>query len=103
MRRSKLEIHGDILKVLAQRGPLKKTHIMYKTNVSCSVLDGYLAFMIKQGVVEMRIIKRARKIYAITQRGISVLKQFRELEIELPIVEETRETKYPLLLKHVPR
>ena len=30
MRRSKLEMYVDILKVLGQRGPLKLTHIMYK-------------------------------------------------------------------------
>ena len=35
MRRSKLEMYVDILKVLAQRGPLKLTHVMYKANVNC--------------------------------------------------------------------
>jgi len=34
MRRSKLEMYIDILKVLAHRGPLKLTHIMYKANVN---------------------------------------------------------------------
>jgi predicted transcriptional regulator len=36
MRRSKLEMYIDILKVLAHRGPLKLTHIMYKANVNSS-------------------------------------------------------------------
>jgi hypothetical protein len=31
MRRSKLEMYVDILKVLVQRSPLKLTHIMYMT------------------------------------------------------------------------
>jgi len=44
MRRSKLEMYIDILKVLAHRGPLKLTHIMYKANVNCSVLKEYLDF-----------------------------------------------------------
>ena len=90
MRRSKLEMYVDILKVLAHRGPLKLTHVMYKANVNCSVLREYLGFLIKQGLVEAKTLRRERKVYAITQRGVTVLKYFRELTEGLPIVEETR-------------
>jgi predicted transcriptional regulator len=95
MRRSKLETYVDILKVLVHWGPLKLTHVMYKANLNCSVLEEYLGLLIKQGLVEMKIINRERKIYAITQRGITVLKQFRELREVLPMVEETgNEARY---------
>jgi predicted transcriptional regulator len=90
MRRSKLEMYVDILKVLAHRGPLKLTHVMYKANVNCSVLKEYLEFLIKQGLVEERTAGKRRVVYAITQRGITVLKYFRELKQVLPIVEEAR-------------
>jgi len=90
MRRSKLEIYVDILKVLAQKGPLKLTHIMYKANVNCSVLKEYLDFLLKQNLVEERTIGKRRVVYAVTQRGITVLKYFRELKQVLPIVEESR-------------
>jgi predicted transcriptional regulator len=90
MRRSKLEMYVDILKVLAQRGPLKLTHVMYKANVNCSVLKEYLDFLIKQGLVEERTIGKRRVVYVITQKGITVLKYFRELKQVLPIVEEAR-------------
>jgi predicted transcriptional regulator len=90
MRRSKLEMYIDILKVLAHRGPLKLTHIMYKANVNCSVLKEYLDFLIKQSLVEERTVGKRRVVYAITQRGITVLKYFRELKQVLPIVEELR-------------
>ena len=89
MRRSKLEMYVDILKVLAQKGPLKLTHVMYKANVNCSVLKEYLDFLTKQGLVEEKIIRKERIVYVITQRGVTVLKQFRELKQVLPIVEET--------------
>jgi predicted transcriptional regulator len=82
-------MYVDILKILAQRGPLKLTHVMYKANVNCSVLEEYLDFLSKQGLVEEKIIRRERIVYAITQRGVTVLKQFRELKEVLPIVEET--------------
>jgi predicted transcriptional regulator len=90
MRRSKLEMYVDILKVLAHRGPLKLTHIMYKANVNCSVLKQYLDFLIKQSLVEERTAGKRRVVYAITQRGITVLKHFRELKQVLPIIEEPR-------------
>jgi len=90
MRRSKLEMYIDILKVLAQRGPLKLTHIMYKANVNCSVLKEYLQFLMDHNLVEERTVGKKRVVYAITQRGIKVLKYFRELKQVLPIVEENR-------------
>jgi predicted transcriptional regulator len=96
MRRSKLEMYVDILKVLANRGPLKLTHVMYKANVNCSVLKEYLDFLIKQGLVEEQMIGRRRMVYAVTQRGITVLRYFRELKQVLPIVEEAR-NQAPLL------
>ena len=51
----------DILKVLVHWGPLKLTRVMYKANVNCSVLKGYLGFLTKQGLVEMKINKRKEK------------------------------------------
>jgi predicted transcriptional regulator len=90
MRRSKLEMYIDILQVLAHRGALKLTHVMYKANVNCSILKDYLEFLIKQGLVEERTLGKRRVIYAITQRGITVLTYFRELKQVLPIVEESR-------------
>jgi predicted transcriptional regulator len=83
-------MYVDILKVLAQRGSLKLTHIMYKANVNCKVLKEYLDFLVGQGLVEERIVGKRRVVYAITQRGLTVLKYFRELEQVLPIVEEAR-------------
>ncbi|MGD8566071.1 MAG: winged helix-turn-helix domain-containing protein [Candidatus Bathyarchaeota archaeon] len=95
MRRSKLEMYVDILKVLAHRGSLKLTHIMYKANVNCSVLKQYLDFLMEQELVEERAAGKRRVVYAITQRGISVLKHFRKLQETLPIEEEERRTPIP--------
>ena len=90
MRRSKLEMYIDILKVLARHGPLKLTHIMYKANVNCSVLKEYLDFLINNNLVEEKTIGKKRIVYAITERGTTVLKYFRELKSVLPIIEEAR-------------
>jgi len=83
-------MYVDILTVLAQRGPLKLTHVMYKANVNCSVLKEYLDFLLKQGLIEERMVGKQRVVYAVTPRGITILKTFRELKQVLPIVEESR-------------
>ncbi len=97
MRRSKLEMYIDILSVLSQRGPLKLTHIMYKANVNCSVLTEYLDFLVKNDLVQERPAKKNRTVYAITQRGISVLKAFREIKQALPIENTEEERTHPAL------
>ena len=68
---------------------MKLTHVMYKANVNCSVLKEYLDFLTKQGLIEEKILRKERIVYVITQRGVTVLKQFRELKEVLPIVDET--------------
>jgi len=89
-------MYVDILAVLAHRGPLKLTHVMYKANVNCSVLKDYLDFLMKQGLVEEITIEKRRVVYAVTQKGITVLKYFRELKEVLPIVEENQRHVPPL-------
>lgn len=95
MRRSKLEMYIDVLQVLAHNGPLKLTHVMYKANVNCSVLKDYLDFLIEHNLVEERPRGKSRVIYAVTQRGISVLKHFRELKRILPVTEEDMRRPIP--------
>ena len=74
--------------MLAQRGPLKLTHIMYKANVNCSVLKEYLDFLIQQELIEEKTVGKKRIVFAVTEKGISVLKYFRELKVMLPVIED---------------
>jgi predicted transcriptional regulator len=99
MRRSKLEMYIAILNVLAAKGPMKITHVMYKANLNCNVLRANLDFLIKQKLIEERTIKKEHIVFEITQRGINVLKYFKELVKVLPFLEETRsQTNRALLL-----
>ena len=91
-----MEMHLDILKILAQKGPLKLTHIMYKSNVNCSVLKEYLEFLIKQEMIEEKTLRKERNVYAITKKGQNVLVYFRELQTLLPFEEE--KTRIPPIL-----
>jgi predicted transcriptional regulator len=89
-----MEMYIDILKVLAQNGPLKLTHIMYKANLNCSVLKQNLDFLIQQNLIEEQITpKKRNKIkihYAITERGKTVIKYFNEVNIALQLTESHR-------------
>jgi predicted transcriptional regulator len=100
MRRSKLETYVDILSVLSQRGPLKLTHIMYKANINCSILNEHLDFLIKQELIQKRTIEKERIVFSITPRGAIVLKYFQELTQALPIIEKPRRQITPLFYKH---
>ena len=87
--RSKLEVHLDILRALARYGPLKLTHIMYKTATNCRNLKTCLEFLIKQNLVEERAAGKKRVVYVITERGMTALKHLRQLETALQIAYTT--------------
>lgn len=95
MRRSKLEMYIDVLRALAYGGPLKLTYVMYKANVNFGIVTECLRFLTKEGLVEERIVGKKRVVYVITQRGITVIKGFREVKQLLPITEET-ENQMPI-------
>jgi predicted transcriptional regulator len=85
MKRSKLEIYLDILAVLALKGQLKPTHLMSKSNVNCKSLKELIDFLIKNGLVEKKILKKAQVVYALTPNGMAILKAFREINQVFPI------------------
>lgn len=87
LRRSKFEIYLEVLNVLVRCGPLKLTHIMYKANVNCSTLLKCIDYLIKQGLVEARYLEDGNRVYAVTRRGLEVIRAFKELKQALPIVE----------------
>jgi len=64
MKRSKLEMNVEILKVLAQNGPLQLTHIMCQANVNGDTLKEYLGFLIKQGLIEEVVLEQNSMVYA---------------------------------------
>jgi predicted transcriptional regulator len=69
---------------------------MYKANVNCSVLNEFLDFLLQKELVEERTVRKNRIVYAITQRGITVLKYFGDLKRMLPIEEEEERHVPPL-------
>ena len=90
MRRSKLEMYVDILRILASQGPMKLTQLVHKTDLSQGFLKQHLRFLIQQSLIEKQNFSKGEIFYTITERGLRVL------NIVVPIIEEAR--KIPALL-----
>lgn len=72
MRRSKLETYEAILEALVNE-PLSVEKIAYETDMGCTVLVERLDYLLQNGLVELRQIGE-KGGYAITERGVAVLK-----------------------------
>jgi predicted transcriptional regulator len=71
MRRSKLELYEDVLRVLVKK-PLTVDSIAYECNMDCAALRQRLDFLVKNGLVEENYKKKT--VYALTKRGLSIFK-----------------------------
>lgn len=87
MRRSKLEIYIDLLKILRRTGPLNQTLLMYEVNACFKYVGQYLDFLMKYQLVEKKTFGKKRAKYTITEKGTSLLRTYRELEKALLINE----------------
>ncbi|MGE5533853.1 MAG: hypothetical protein ACM3UN_05835, partial [Bacillota bacterium] len=58
-----------------------------------NALKDNLRFLVKQALVEERVIGEDRVVFAVTQRGIKVLRYFKELQQTSPIVEKTQKIR----------
>lgn len=76
VRRSRLEIYFDLLKVV-EDGVTKPTRIMYKTNLSWKTLHETISVLVsKKFIREMRMGNSTR--YYITDKGINALSYHRK-------------------------
>ena len=75
--RSRVEILYDI--VSAGRPYSKKTHLMYKGNLSYQQLDLYLNFIMKSGLMEERLVEDEGRLYFITKKGEEFVRLFEDM------------------------
>jgi len=74
IRRSRLEIMYNILS-LCQRGENKKTHIMYRCNLSFKQVQKYL-----ETLTSMGLLSANQGLYELTEKGEKFLKEFQDLK-----------------------
>jgi len=78
-RRSELIIINDLLSLLEQE-ELKKTHLMYKTNLSYSHFVKYLDYLLKKELIGIKETGNPiGKVYYITNQGKKFIKEFKNV------------------------
>lgn len=73
-RRSEIEIIGQILNI--SRGGVKKTEILYQSNLSYMQLQSYLPFLLEKNILEEYTVENngcLSKMYRITEKGSYLL------------------------------
>jgi predicted transcriptional regulator len=87
--RGNIQIMGDVLS-LATSG-IKKTHIMYKANLSYEQAQLYLGELIEKRLIAQDLSSSDRLVYRITERGREFLSHYTRLiqflEEEKPKIE----------------
>ncbi len=79
-RRTKTQIYIDILRSIQRaNGRLKKTHIVYKANLTHSRLEGYLDFLLSKEFLEEEI-NGNHTFYKITEKGLRFLGEVNKLK-----------------------
>ena len=105
MRRSRLEKYLSILEALIPQS-LTFEEVLYEADMECGTLEKCLSFLISHNLVEKRPLNKKKVAYALTERGLAVVKTLRaqrylqKLKNILPVVEEASEVG-PLLSKRL--
>lgn len=82
-KRNKIEIVNDILNSIQQKGEIKPTHLMYKSNLSHTLMKSYLEELINKEFIQetSKEHKGHRHSYfIITEKGIEFLDKFKKMK-----------------------
>ena len=79
-RRTKVQIYMDILRAVKKAdGRLKKTHIVYKANLTHTRVQPYLDFLLSKGFLEEEK-SGSQTYFAITRKGLDFLGEANKLK-----------------------
>jgi len=85
-RRSKMETYCDIVKAIGA-GAEKPTHIMYRANLSWTVMQGYIKDLENQGLVVSQD-SDGKRLYKLTEKGFMLLRQYVSIKEDLKLLPE---------------
>lgn len=80
-----MEVKIDVMQAIAE-GAGRPTHIMYRSNLSWSVMQNFIRSMEVQGLVVTRELE-GRKSYALTEKGKRVLSTYISVKSQLEMLE----------------
>jgi predicted transcriptional regulator len=76
-RRGEMEILNEMLHIALTEE--KKTHLMYKTNLSYTVCCTYLNFLLEKGLLASKQGNPTGKIYYVTEKGKRFIDEFKDV------------------------
>lgn len=86
-RRSRIETLFDVLCVIGG-GVEKPTHIMYKANLSWSIMQVYIDALIRKTLITAEDVD-GKKRYRVSQKGRQVIQQYLSIREDLDMSSET--------------
>lgn len=87
--RSKVDIVYDIL-VSAMSGGAKKTHILYRANISSTQVENYFSALLAHNLLEKAFDIDENNIYRTTERGMRFIECCEELRSLIGLVMNNR-------------
>jgi predicted transcriptional regulator len=87
--RSKVDIVFDIL-VSATGGGAKKTHILYKANISSTQVESYFSALLAHNLLEKTHDLDGNNVYRTTEKGMRFIKCCEEIRSLIGLVMNNR-------------
>lgn len=78
VKRSRISILAEILKLVGESGEIKPTHILYRANLSHPRMKKYLSLLKEGGFIEE--VKLKRTVYRITEKGDKFISEIKKVE-----------------------
>jgi len=77
VKRERLQVIFDILRAIQDKnGKIKPTHIMYKANLSYTMLDEYLKELAGKGFITSEETKEG-KFFSLSQKGFDYIHKYK--------------------------
>ncbi len=78
-KRNRIEIMHDMLKIIQEKkGKIKRTHLMYKANLSHNQMKAYLEELTKKGLIETKVDGNKNSLN-ITKKGQDFFLQYMQI------------------------
>lgn len=78
-KRNKTDIVYDMLRIIqGKNGKIKKTHLMYKANLSHNQMKTYLTELMKKGLIEEA--KEANTTFLVTPKGMDFFFKYNQVK-----------------------
>ena len=79
-KRNKADIVNDMLRIIREKGDkIKKTHLMYKANLSHKQMESYLSELVKNNLIEKNTSEKKHSI-KVTKKGNDFLIKYTQIK-----------------------